>query len=354
MTTPANVAPVEEKDWRRLLAPYKQASWGRALFQLANTLIPFVLLWAAMAMGVSRGQPLVLLLVIPTSFFFIRLFILQHDCGHGAFFPSRAANNLLGSMLGVITLFPYGYWRRTHSIHHATTGNLDQREFGDVRTLTVREYQALSPLGRFGYRLYRHPFVLFGVGPTYQFLLKHRLPIDIPWSWKREWKSVLTTNLAIGAAVYALSSIFSLGTVALVYLPVIVVAGAIGVWLFYVQHQFEEAYWQSGDSWDFYRAAAEGSSFYDLHPVLHWLTGNIGYHHIHHLSSQIPNYRLAECFHENPALQKNVTHLTLRQSLRCAALRLWDEEKRTMVRFRDLVEAQVQTTVPDSKAPAVG
>jgi acyl-lipid omega-6 desaturase (Delta-12 desaturase) len=347
MTNPTAVAPTNENDWRRLLAPYKKASWGRALFQLANTLIPFVLLWAAMAIGVARSQYLVLLLVIPTAFFFIRLFILQHDCGHGAFFPSRAANNALGSVLGVITMFPYGYWRRTHSIHHATTGNLDQREFGDVRTLTVREYQARTPFGRFLYRLYRHPFVLFGVGPTYQFVLKHRLPIDIPWSWKREWKSVITTNIAIGATLYGLASVFGWGTVALVWMPVVMVAGAIGVWLFYVQHQFEETYWQSGDSWDFYRASAEGSSFYDLHPVLHWLTGNIGFHHIHHLSSQIPNYRLAECFRENPSLQ-NVTRLTLRQSLRCAGLKLWDEEQRTMVRFRDLAQTAEQGV------PAVG
>ncbi len=328
-------APTSEADWRRLLAPYKKASWGSALFQLANTLIPFLLLWTATAYGVSRSQPLAFLLVIPTAFFFIRMFIIQHDCGHGAFFPSRFANNLVGAVLGVFTLFPYGYWRRTHAIHHATNGNLDQREFGDIKTLTVREYRELSPAKRFLYRAYRHPLVLFGVGPTYQFVLKHRLPIDIPWSWKREWRSVITTNLALGATLYGLASIFGWATVALVSFPVIVLAGAIGVWLFYVQHQFEGTYWQPTESWDYYRAAVDGSLFYDLHPVLHWLTGNIGFHHIHHMASQIPNYRLAEAFRDNPSLQ-NVTRLSLRQSLRCASLRLWDEERREMVRFRDL------------------
>jgi acyl-lipid omega-6 desaturase (Delta-12 desaturase) len=326
----------DDKSWRALLAPYKQAAWGPALIQLADTVLPFAALWGLMAWAATRGAWwAVLPLAVPASFFFIRLFIFQHDCGHGSFFPARRANNLLGGMLGVITLFPYGYWKKTHAVHHATSGNLDDREFGDIVTLTVAEYRALSPWGRLKYRLYRHPLVMFAIGPTYQFVFKHRFPFDLPFAWKREWLSVLKTNVAL-AAVYALA-VLALGwrTVLMVQLPIIVVAGALGVWLFYVQHQFEDTYWEHEEAWDFYRAGAHGSSFYDLGRVGHWLTGNIGYHHIHHLASQIPNYRLADCFEENPALQR-ATRLTIRQSLRCARLRLWDEQRRTMIPFRDL------------------
>ncbi len=325
----------DEQAWRRILAPYKQASWGAALFQLFNTLIPFAILWALMAWSMGNLPWLSFLLVIPAAFLFTRLFIFQHDCGHGAFFPSRRANNALGSVLGVITLFPYGYWRRTHAIHHATAGNLDQRELGDIQTLTVSEYLARSRWGRLAYRLYRNPLVTFGIGPTYQFALKHRFPFDIPFSWKREWRSVLLTNLSLAVTYFGLASLFSWKAVLLTQLLLTLVAGAIGVWLFYVQHQFEETYWDHEAEWDFYRAGAHGSSFYDLHPVLHWLTGNIGFHHIHHLSSQILNYRLPAAFHENPEMQR-VTRIKLWESFRCAGLKLWDEETRTLISFRQL------------------
>jgi len=341
-------ATLDDNAWRKLLAPYKKADWRRAWLQLADTAIPFVLLWGLMAWTSSRSYLLTLLLAVPAAFFFIRLFIFQHDCGHGSFFPSRRANNLLGGMLGVVTLFPYGYWKKTHAIHHATSGNLDDREFGDISTLTVREYRALSPLGRFGYRLYRNPVVLFAIGPFYQFVLKHRFPFDIPFAWKREWLSVLKTNLALVAVFGPLVAWLGWRTVVLVHLPIVLLAGALGVWLFYVQHQFEDTYWENEDAWDFYRAGAHGSSFYDLGPVGHWLTGNIGYHHIHHLASQIPNYRLAECFRDNPSLQR-ATRLTLRDSLKCARLRLWDEEGRTMIGFREL--AQRSAASPDAQPP---
>lgn len=325
----------DEQDWRQILAPYKQTAWGSALFQVFNTLIPFAIIWSLMAWNINHLPWLNALLVIPAAFLFTRLFIFQHDCGHGAFFPSRQANNALGALLGVITLFPYGYWRRTHAIHHATAGNLDERELGDIATLTVDEYMSRSRMGRFWYRLYRHPLVTFGIGPTYQFVLKHRFPFDIPFSWKREWRSVLLTNVAIAGYYFGLATIFGWKAVLLTQLPLIVVAGAIGVWLFYVQHQFEETYWDRADAWDFYRAGAHGSSFYDLPKVLHWLTGNIGYHHIHHLSSQIPNYRLAAAFEENPEMQR-VTRIKLWESFRCAKLKLWDEENRTLIGFRQL------------------
>jgi omega-6 fatty acid desaturase (delta-12 desaturase) len=327
--------PQEEAAWRTLLAPYKKASTKSAVIQVLDTTIPFVAIWAAMAWSVQNLPWLLIPLTLLGAGFYVRLFILQHDCGHGSFFPSRSANQILGGMLGVVTLFPYGYWRRTHAIHHATTGNLDERELGDVATLTVREYLARGFWGRFGYRLYRSPIVLFGIGPAYQFVLKHRFPFDIPWTWKREWASVLWTNLFMALLYGGLSLLVGWQTVALVTLLVVLVAGAAGVWLFYVQHQFEETYWAEEGNWDFFKAGMHGSSYYDLPKWLHWFTGNIGYHHIHHLASNIPNYRLPEAFRDNPALQ-NAHHLTLRSSLRCARLRLWDEDRKAMIGWREL------------------
>lgn len=325
----------EDSAWRARLAPYKKASWGPALGQLLATLLPFTLLWTLMLLSLRGPYLWTLALAVPTAFFFVRLFIIQHDCGHGSFFPSRRANNLLGAVLGVVTLFPYGYWRRTHAIHHANVGNLDERELGDIHTLTVAEYRALPAWRRLAYRAYRHPLVLFGIGPAYQFLVKHRFPWDIPFAWKREWRSVLGTNAAL-LAVFAIAMATIGGTALLaVHLPVVLLAGTLGVWLFYVQHQFEETYWDREDSWDYYRAGVHGSSFYDLPPLLHWLTGNIGYHHIHHLASQIPSYRLPDAFRDLPEMQR-VTRLSLRESFRCTRLKLWCEERRALVGFRDL------------------
>jgi omega-6 fatty acid desaturase (delta-12 desaturase) len=323
---------LDEKSWRKLLAPYKQASTRAAVVQLLDTVLPFVLLWYVMVRSLEISYFLTLALAVPAGFLFIRLFILQHDCGHGAFFPSRAANTVVGSLLGVVTLFPYGYWRRTHAVHHATSGNLERRELGDIRTYTVREYLAFSRTRRFLYRLYRHPLVLLGVGPAFQFVVKHRFPFDIPWSWKREWASVLWTNAGIAASLAVLAAAFGWRAVVLVHLPVVLFAGAVGVFLFYVQHQFEETYWEQGADWDFYRAGVQGSSFFDFPSVLHWLTANIGYHHIHHLSSAIPNYRLAQCFREVAGLER-VTRLSLADGLRCLRLKLWDEESRVLVGF---------------------
>jgi omega-6 fatty acid desaturase (delta-12 desaturase) len=325
---------LEEGAWRQLLAPYRQASWSRATFQILNTALPFVLLWTLMVLGVRSGHYwMTLLLAVPAALLLTRLFVIQHDCGHGAFFPSRRANNLTGAVLGVVTLVPYAYWRRTHSIHHANSGNLDHRGLGDIQTLTVREYRALTPKRRFLYRLYRNAFVLFVIGPFYQFVLKHRLPLDTPRTWKKEWASVLWTDVSLAAAVTGLSLLLGWRTFLLVHLPITLVAGTVGVWLFYVQHQFEDTYWEEDSDWDFFRAGAHGSSFYDLPKVLHWFTANIGYHHIHHLTSLIPNYRLQECFRNTPEMQR-VTRLTLGQSLRCAGLKLWDEERRELVGFR--------------------
>jgi omega-6 fatty acid desaturase (delta-12 desaturase) len=276
-----------------------------------------------------------LLLALPAAGFLIRLFIIQHDCGHGSFFRSRIANNTLGFVLGILTLTPYAYWRKIHALHHKTSSNLDHRGFGDVTTLTVNEYLALTRWGRLRYRLYRNPVVLFGIGPGFEFILRHRFPASLPRSWRREWASVIWTNVAIVALVAMMWKTIGIQTFLAVQLPITLLAGTAGVWLFYIQHQFEDTYWERDDAWSFHAAGLEGSSYYDLPGILHWFTGNIGVHHVHHLSSRIPNYRLQQCLRENPELQQ-VTRLTLWGSLKCARLKLWDEERRKLVGFQHL------------------
>ncbi len=319
------------------LNAYARPSLVRACFQLLNTGIPYVALWLLMVFSLEYSYWITLLLAIPTGLLLMRLFVLQHDCGHGSFLPSRAANNSVGFILGVVTLVPYEYWRKTHAIHHATSGDLDRRGLGDVDTLTVAEYLALSPFKRVSYRLMRNPFVLFGVGPIYQFLIKHRLPLDIPRSWNREWASVHWTNLALAAVVAGMWLTIGIKAFLLVQIPVFLISGALGIWLFYVQHQFEDAYWESSDKWSFHAAAMKGSSYLDLPAVGHWLTGNIGIHHIHHLCSRIPNYRLRRCLAENPELQEG-KRMTIREGLRCLRLQLWDEKSRRLIGISDLEE----------------
>ena len=314
--------------------PYIRPDVKRSLFQLLNTAVPFALLWYAMYRSMEYSYWITLALAIPTAALVVRLFIFQHDCGHGSFFPRQSWNNVLGTALGVLSLTPYHYWRRTHAMHHATSGNLDRRDFGEVTTLTVAEYQALSPMRRFLYRLYRHPVTLFGVGPAYQFILKHRLPVDMPWSWKREWRSVMLTNAGIVGVVALLSWAIGFEAFVKIQLPVTLIAGSFGVWLFYIQHQFENTYWRDEPEWDYREASLKGSSYYDLPKILNWFSGNIGVHHVHHLCSRIPNYRLHQCLEENEFLQ-NVTRLTIKDSLRCVNFKLWDEKTRQMVGFRE-------------------
>ncbi len=342
--------PSAAAHWNRVLAPYKTPNTRRALFQVLDTAIPFVGLWVLMLASLKVSYALTLVLAVPTAGLLVRLFIIQHDCGHGSFFRSPRANHALGFVLGVVTFTPYRYWRRTHAIHHATSGNLDRRELGDVRTLTVGEYREAGPWRRLSYRLYRHPVVLLVLGPAWQFLIKHRLPFDAPRAWKAEWASVLWTNLALAAIVVTLAATIGFGPFLLVWAPIFVLSGAAGVWLFYIQHQFEDTYWERQKNWDFHLAGIQGSSFYDLPAIAHWFTGNIGYHHVHHLSSKIPNYNLRRCMTEVPDLQ-HVTRLTFRESLSCLHLTLWDEAGGRLIGFRDLRNAATREALEAGRSP---
>jgi omega-6 fatty acid desaturase (delta-12 desaturase) len=271
---------------------------------------------------------------IPAAVFLVRLFMIQHDCGHGAFFRVRSANDWVGRVLGVLTFTPYEVWRRSHAAHHATSGNLDKRGVGDVDTLTVSEYQASPWFRRLIYRLYRHPFILFGIGPAYYFILRNRFPIGISRGDRGFWISAMGTNLGIILLSGILIYFLGLEAFLLVQLPIILMASSIGVWLFYVQHQFEDTYWAESKDWKLQDAALYGSSHYDLPGVLRWLTANIGVHHVHHLASKIPYYRLHQVLLDHPELS-NIRRLTIWESFACVKFRLWDEGQHKMVTFSE-------------------
>jgi acyl-lipid omega-6 desaturase (Delta-12 desaturase) len=338
-------APAARPALLRLLDRYRDPDVRRSVWQVVNTAAPFAALWLLMLYFVDRAYVVTLLLAVPTGLLLVRLFIIQHDCGHGAFFRSMRVSNALGFVLGVVTLTPYHYWRKIHAIHHAGAGNLERRGFGDVDTLTVREYLALSRGRRFRYRLYRNPFVMFGVGPWFEFVIKHRLPTLVPPTWKRERFSIHFTNLALTGVVALAALTIGLRRLALVHAPVFLVAGTLGVWLFYVQHQFRDTYWEHESAWDYVEAGSKGSSYYALPAVLAWFTGHIGLHHIHHLTSRIPNYRLQRALEENPELQR-VTRLTPWRSLACVFYKLWDEEQGRLVGYRYARRLQAAAVPP--------
>jgi len=330
----APVGTISAKEWISRLTPYRQQSRIRSVGETVMTIGLFATGWLVMLASLQVGYWLTLVLAVPTAGLLVRLFMIQHDCGHGALFRRKATNDWVGRALGVLTLTPYDPWRRSHAIHHANSGNLDRRGIGDVKTLTVREYQSRPWLRRMQYRLYRNPLILFGIGPIYQFGIEHRLPIGYMRAGWTPWISTMATNAALALIVGLLMWAVGIVPFLMVHLPVVVIAACIGVWLFYVQHQFDETHWEREGDWNVHDAAFHGSSHYDLPPVLRWFTGNIGAHHIHHLCARIPFYRLYEVIRDYPELG-NIGRLTLWESICCVKLALWDENRRRLVSFSE-------------------
>lgn len=332
-SSPSVPASPAAQSWQRLVAKYQTPDLKRSIWQVINTFSPYFILLYAMYLSLSYSYWLTLLLAIPAGGLLTRIFIIFHDCGHGSFFKSQRANHILGTICGVLVFTPYYQWRFEHAVHHATSGDLDRRGTGDIVTLTVKEYLERTAWQRFTYRLYRNPLVLLGIGPWYTFLVSQRFTNSI--SRKRERYSVYFTNLVILAIAAVMWATIGLPTYLMIQLPVAFIAGLGGIWMFYIQHQFEGTYWESHDDWDYATAALRGSSYFKLPKVLQWFTGNIGLHHIHHLSSRIPNYALQQCLDENPTFQ-DVTTITLWSSLKSLRLNLWDEERRQLVSFGHL------------------
>lgn len=325
--------PRSARDWLSTLARYRDPSTPRSLFELAVTLLPLAALWALAWAALSVSPWLAGALAAVNGLFLVRLFIIQHDCGHGSFLPNRRAQDWVGRCLGVLTLTPYAVWKRTHAIHHAHHGNLDQRGIGDVMTLTTAEYRARGRFGRLAYRVYRHPLMLFVLAPSYLFILQNRLPLGL-MDQRRYWMSAMGTNAAIAVLVALIVAAGGWGVLLAVFLPTVVVAATIGMWLFYVQHQFEETHWSRGPDWQLHDAALEGSSHYVMPQPLRWLTGNIGIHHVHHLYSRIPFYRLGEVIRDHRALAE-AQRLTIRESLSAVRLHLWDDPQGRLISFAE-------------------
>jgi omega-6 fatty acid desaturase (delta-12 desaturase) len=327
---------IDARSWTQILMRYRKPSGARSLIELGITFGPLALLWALMWASYYLGfWWLTLLLAVPAAGFLVRLFMIQHDCGHGAFFRHRLANDWIGRALGVLTFTPYDFWKRTHAIHHATSGNLERRGIGDVDTLTVREYLALPGWRRLMYRFYRHPAIMFGLGPAYLFILRHRLPFGLMRGGWQPWLSTMGTNLAIALIAATLMWLIGIAPFLLVHGPIMLLAAAMGVWLFYVQHQFERTVWAHDETWNLHEAALHGSSHYMLPGILRWFTANIGVHHVHHLCSRIPYYRLPRVLREHPEL-RDIGRLTLWQSIKCVRLVLWDESRKKLISFREM------------------
>lgn len=319
------------RDWVKILSEYREPNTVRSSFELAITVSAFVFLWALAWYVMSISAWLTFAISLCNAAFLLRLFIIQHDCGHSAFLKNRVLSDWLGRVLGVVTLTPYDVWRRSHALHHSSSGNLGHRGMGDVHTLTVAEYQEMSPLKRLLYRLYRHPLVLFGLGPGYLFFLQNRVPLGLTGHAKY-WVSSMGTNAVIVLALYVIFYFGGVMPILLIFVPSTLLAATAGVWLFYVQHQFEETHWEADPDWDLHDAALHGSSHYVMPSVLQWFSGNIGIHHVHHLYSRIPFYRLPEVLRDHDILASS-NRMTIKESLQSARLHLWDENSKKLVSF---------------------
>jgi acyl-lipid omega-6 desaturase (Delta-12 desaturase) len=333
MTDQKSQANESTPSWVKIIAKYRNPSRTRSWWQITNTFIPFVILWGLMIWSLSISYLLTWLFILPAAGFTIRLFIIFHDCGHGSYFKSKRLSDTIGYFLGVLTFTPYARWHYAHQIHHRTAGNLDKRGVGDVWTLTVKEYKDMTKKQQLYYRIYRNPFIMFGIGAALIFIFGNRFTRK-SFSQK-ERNSVYLTNLGIGVLAFMLCYIFGWKAYLMIQLPVLYIAAVAGVYMFYVQHQFDDVHWTDDQNWDFKEVALQGSSFFKLPKVLQWFTGNIGFHHIHHLSFKIPNYYLEACHKESPVF-RNTKPITLFKSFRTLRLRLWNEETRRLVGFRYL------------------
>ncbi|WP_026678570.1 fatty acid desaturase [Fictibacillus gelatini] len=318
---------------RKQVAPFEKSDTNRSIRQLINTLGPFFLLWFLAYESLSVSYLLTLALTVIAAGFLTRIFIIFHDCCHHSFFKNRLANKILGTVTGILTLFPYNQWQHSHSVHHATSGNLDKRGTGDIWVLTVEEYLQASFWLRLRYRLYRNPFVMFILGPIYVFLITNRF--NRKGARLKERMNTYITNVAIAGAAGLLCYMLGWQSFLLVQGPIFLISGIAGVWLFYVQHTFEDSYFEENEDWEYVKAAVEGSSFYKLPKILQWLTGNIGFHHVHHLSPRVPNYKL-EAVHNYTQPLQHVPTITLMTSLRSLKFRLWDERGKKFVGYREI------------------
>ena len=320
-------------DWIKIIKNYNYPDSAKSWWQIANSVVPYIGLWVIMIYSLEVSYWLTLALSIIAAGFLARIFIIFHDCGHGSFFKSVRMNKIVGILAGGLVFTPYHKWHHQHKIHHQTVGNLDKRGVGDVMTLTLDEYKNLSPGKRFFYRIYRNPVMLFLIAPFFLFTIMNRIPTKkLPG--KMNLYTHLTT-LGIIAAITAVSLLIGLKTYLLIQVPVLYFASGFGVWLFYVQHQFKDVVWERSESWDYKSIAIEGSSYLKFPKILQWFSGNIGFHHLHHLSPKIPNYKLERCYNENPLFQKKP--LTFFSSFKSIRFHLWDESNEKLISFKEAV-----------------
>ena len=325
--------PATDRSWQKVIMKYNHPDLRKSIWQICNSVIPYFILWFLMVKSLQISYLITLFLTLIASGFLVRTFIIFHDCGHGSFFKSKKANDIVGIICGIIAFTPYDKWHKHHAEHHATTVNLDKRGMGDVWTMTVNEYLSSSKWKRFVYRTFRNPYIMFTVGPLFMFLVQNRFSNKgmIP---KERW-NIYFTNIVLLLMGTGMSLLIGLKTYLVIQIPLLVISHAIGLWLFYIQHQFEDVSWDRANTWDYKTAAIQGSSFLKLPVILQWFTGNIGFHHVHHLSPRIPNYNLARCQYEND-LFKDVKPITLFSTFKALKLSLWDEANRQLVRFRNI------------------
>lgn len=335
------------KKLRKDVAPFAKAERRKSIMQMVNTLAPLLIAWVAGFYLLQFSPWLTVACSVVAAGFVVRTFIIFHDCTHGSFFKSKKANDYVGFVTGVLTSFPYEKWKREHTIHHATSSNLDKRGIGDIDMLTIDEYMEKSKLGRFGYRLYRNPLVMFGLGPIYMVLLLNRF--NRSDAKKKERINTHLTTVTMVAVLGSLVWLTSWQAVLLVYGVTLFIAGALGIWLFYIQHTYEDSYFEYNEEWDYVKAAVEGSSYYKLPKLLQWITGNIGFHHVHHLSPRVPNYHL-EAVHESVTPLQKATTITLTTSLESVRYKLYDPEQKKFVTFKEAEEIIVKRSRRSSKA----